>query len=75
MNPNDIHNSKIVDILSGSSYTEAALTKLIVVDHTQTPKLEKSENVLIKEFKTTVENEIKNKQINLAFDDKTQLDK
>jgi len=53
---NEISKSKISESINESSFTEAALSKLIVVDHTQNPKLEKNENLPLKEILLNVDN-------------------
>lgn len=38
---------KIVESANGSSYTQAALSKMIVVDHIQAPKAEKAKKEML----------------------------
>lgn len=43
-----ISQENIVETVNGSSYTQAALSKMIVVDHIQTPKAEKADSEVLK---------------------------
>ena len=38
---------KIVETVNGSTYTQAALSKMIVVDHIQAPKAEKAKKEML----------------------------
>ena len=42
-----ISQTNIIETVDGSSYTQAALSKMIVVDHMQAPKAEKADKQVL----------------------------